>query len=228
MRELIEEWGLDFSGIKGQPELTNHFVTTNVAEAFLNDPYDWEGPHEPIVAATEADMDGALTMEILKQLSGQTSLFADVRHYDAADDVWYFANSGAHATFFASRSLDPVENLRKVTFHPEIPDYPAGGASVQYFAGAGPMTMARLARKQGRYWMAIVPVEFVEFPEEEMEAKARTTDIVWPHAFARMRVSPDEFLSSYPCNHIHGIAGDWVAELRHVAQILGIEAKVYA
>jgi len=228
VRRLMEERELDFVGFKAHGDLTEYFATMDVTEAFLNDPYDWEGPHEPIVAATEADMDGALTMELCKLLSGQTSLFADIRHYDAEDDVWYFANSGTHATWFAARAPDPATNLRKVTFYPEIPDYPAGGASVQYFAGAGPMTMARLARKQGRYWLAIVPVDFVEFPQERMEAKARTTDIEWPHAFARMRASPEAFLGTYPCNHIHGIAGDWAEELAHVAAILGIESRVYA
>src|SRR3712207_9468649 len=64
-RELIEEWNLDFSGIKAQPELTNHFATMDITEAFLNDPYDWEGPKEPHVCSTEADMDAALTMQIL-------------------------------------------------------------------------------------------------------------------------------------------------------------------
>ena len=67
MRELIDEWHLDFSGIKGQPELTTHFATMDVTEAFLNDPYDWEGPKPVHVCATEADMDGALTMRILKR-----------------------------------------------------------------------------------------------------------------------------------------------------------------
>lgn len=228
VRQIMQEKQLDFVGFKSHGDLTDYFATMDIAEAFLNDPYDWEGPHEPIVAATEADMDGALTMELLKHLSGQTSLFADIRHYDADDDVWYFANSGTHATFFAARSFDPAENLKKVTFYPEIPDYPAGGASVQYFAAAGPMTMARLARKKGRYWMAIVPAQFVEFPQEKMSAKANTTDIEWPHAFARLCVSPETFLATYPCNHIHGISGDWVQELQHIADILGIESKVYA
>ncbi|MFZ0214524.1 MAG: fucose isomerase, partial [Candidatus Dormiibacterota bacterium] len=36
LRELIDEWHLDFSGIKGQPELTTHFCTMDVTEAFLN------------------------------------------------------------------------------------------------------------------------------------------------------------------------------------------------
>jgi L-fucose isomerase len=227
IRQIIAEKDLDFVGFKAHGDLTDYFATMDIAEAFLNDPYDWEGPHEPIVAATEADMDGALTMEILKHLSGQTSLFADIRHYDEDDDVWYFANSGTHATFFASRSMDPAENLKKVTFYPEIPDFPAGGASVQYFAGAGPMTMARLARKKGEYWLAIVPAQFIEFSQEKMIAKARTTDIEWPHAFARLSVPPEVFLSTYPCNHIHGISGNWLEELQHVAEILGINTRVY-
>ncbi len=228
VRQLASDRELDFVGFKAHGDLTDYFVAMDLAEAFLNDPYDWEGPHEPIVAATEADMDGALTMELLKHVSGgQTSLFADIRHYDADDNVWYFANSGTHATFFASRSLDPAENLKKVSFYPEIPDYPAGGGSVQYFAGAGPMTLARLARKSGKYWLAIVPANFVEFSQEVMEAKAHTTDIEWPHAFARLEVSADTFLSTYPCNHIHGISGDWVNELCALAEILGVEARVY-
>jgi len=228
VRQIMVERDLDFVGIKAHGDLTDYFATMDLTEAFLNDPYDWEGPHEPIVASTEADMDGALTMELFKHLSGQTCLFADIRHYDAEDDVWYYANSGTHATFFASRSLDPAENLKKVTFYPEIPDFPAGGASVQYFASAGPMTMARLARKKGKYWLAIVPAEFVEFSQEKMFAKTQTTDIEWPHAFARLRVPPEVFLASYPCNHIHGICGDWVKDLQQVAEILGIESRVYA
>ncbi len=59
MKRLTREYRLDFSGIKGQPELTNNFRTMDVTEAFLNDPYDWDGPHEPHICATEADMDAA-------------------------------------------------------------------------------------------------------------------------------------------------------------------------
>jgi L-fucose isomerase len=150
-----------------------------------------------------------------------------VRHYDAEDDVWYLANSGTHATFFAGRSKDPAVNLKKVTFFPEVSYYPAGGASVQHFAAPGEITLARLARKKGQYWLAIVPATFVEFPEEVARAKAATTTPEWPCAFARLQVTPEEFLSTYPCNHAHGVYGDWVQELLNVAHILGIEAKVY-
>jgi L-fucose isomerase len=228
VRKIMAEREFDFVGFKSHGDLTDHFVTMDVAEAFLNDPYDWDGPKEPIVAATESDMDGALTMQILKHLSGQPTLFCDVRHYDAEDDVWYFANSGTHTTFFAARSYDPAENLKHVTFYPEVSYYPAGGASVQHFAAPGEITFARFARKKGQYWLAIVPAKLIEFPREVALKKAATTTPEWPHAFARLQVSPEFFLLNYPCNHTHGVCGHWVDELLNVAKILGIEAKVFA
>lgn len=226
-REIIARRRLDFIGTKAHGDLTDHFVTMDVAEAFLNDPYDWDGPHEPIVAATEADMDGALTMQIFKLLTHSPVLFADVRHYDDADDVWYFSNSGTHATYFAGASEDPSVNLKRVTFYPEVSYYPAGGASVHHFAAPGEVTLARLARKDGRYWLAIVPAQFIEFPLDVALAKGATCTPEWPIAFTRLGCSVDEFLSSYPCNHIHGCYGKWDAELVQIASLLGIESRVY-
>jgi L-fucose/D-arabinose isomerase len=226
-REIIQERGLDFVGTKAHGDLTDHFVTMDIAEAFLNDPYDWDGTHEPIVAATEADMDGALTMQIFKYITGKPVLFSDVRHYDEKDGVWYLSNSGTHPTFFGAASDDPIENLRQVTFYPEVSYYPAGGASVHTFASPGKVTLARLARKGGRYWMAIVPGEFVQFPKNVAFEKGRACTPEWPIAFTRLECASDEFLATYPCNHIHGCYGNWENEMLHVAQILGIEAKVY-
>lgn len=226
LRQMIEEKHIDFLGIKAHGDLTDHFVTMDIAEAFLNDPYDWDGPHEPIVAATENDMDGALTMQLFKHLSGEPVLFADVRHYDKENDVWLFSNSGTHATFFAGRSKNPEENLKNVTFYPEVSYYPAGGASVHHFAAPGKVTLARLVRKNGKYWMAIVPGEIVDFPKEKSVQLGSTTTPEWPCAFTRLNLTADEFLANYPCNHIHGIYGDWINELKIIARILNIDYKV--
>ncbi len=98
---------------------------------------------------------------------------------------------------------------------------------MHHFAAPGRATMARLARKDGRYWMAIVPCQFVHFPRKVMLQKGSTVTPEWPIAFARLECSPDTFLASFPCNHIHGCYGDWEPELLHVAKILGIEARVF-
>ncbi len=75
----------------------------DLTEAFMNDP--GTGHHEPIVDATEADMDGALTMEILKLLSSSPVLFGDVRHYNAKLNFVDICNSGSQATFFCRKVL---------------------------------------------------------------------------------------------------------------------------
>ena len=228
LRTIIRERNLDFVGVKAQPELTERFVTMDLAEAFLNDPYDWDGPHEPIVAATESDMDGAMTMQLMKHMTrGRPVLFADVRHYDAANQVWYFSNSGMHPTYFAGRSDNPDDNLRAVTFYPEVSDYPAGGPSVHHFAAPGPMTFARLARQNGQYWMAVLEGTIVEFEREKAFALGKTVTPEWPIAFTRLGCTAEEFLSTFPCNHIHGVYGDWSSVLVEAARVLGIRVKLF-
>ena len=227
LRDIIKAKNLDFVGIKAHGDLTDRYCTMDIAEAFLNDPYDWNGAKEPIVAATESDMDGALTMQIFKHLTGTPVLFADVRHYNKEKDVWYFSNSGTHATYFAGASLDPDVNLPKVSLLPETPDYPAGGASVHHFAKEGKVTLARLARKNGKYHLTIVPAQFMNYPQNEMTEMGSITTPQWPVAFAQLKVSADYFLNNFPCNHIHGVYGDYVEDLLNVAKLLDIPATVF-
>jgi L-fucose/D-arabinose isomerase len=227
VRELVEEWDLAFCGIKGQPELTNHYCTMDVAEAFLNDAYDWDGAKEPVVCATEADSDAALTMQILKLIAGTPALFADVRHYNAEAGFFDLVNSGEHATYFAGASLDPERNMPHVNFLPEVFYFPAGGASVQHLAAPGRATFARLTRKDGRYWMAILRGELLRFGAEADERYMRETTWEWPHAFARFDTAPETLLSSYASNHIHAVYGDCVDELVTTCRALGVMPVVY-
>src|SRR5690606_7770344 len=145
------------------------YATTDVAEAFLNDPYDWEGPKDPIVCATEADSDGALTMQILQFITGTPVLFADVRHYHQEGDFFDLCNSGQHATYFAGRSTNAADNMPHVRFLPQVFYFPAGGASVHHLAAPGRMTFARLTRTEGRYRMTIVSGEAFQFGDERDE-----------------------------------------------------------
>ena len=223
MRELIDEWHLDFCGIKGQPELTDNFVTMDVTEAFLNDPYDWDGPKEPHVCATEADMDAALTMQILKSVASTPVLFADVRHYHDDLGVWDLCNSGQHATWFAARSDDPLENMRHVHLYPEEFYFPAGGASVHHLAAAGDFTFARLTRLDDRYRMQVLRGALEQFGTDTNERLRRASTYVWPHAFARIDATVDEILSRYGSNHIHAAPGDHVDSLREVCRLLDVD-----
>ncbi|HSV31319.1 MAG TPA: L-fucose/L-arabinose isomerase family protein [Atribacteraceae bacterium] len=222
VRDLCREMHLDFCGIKGQPELTNSFCTMDVAEAFMNDPYDFDGPKEPIVCSTEADMDAGLTMEILKKLANTPVLFADVRHWHEDYGILDMCNSGQHATYFAGGSFDYRDNLSKVIFYPEGFYFPAGGATVHHLAHPGKVTLARLGRKNGEYWMAILTGEFVQYDKATNRTIMERTQLEWPHAFCKLDTSIDCFIDRFPCNHIHAVYGDYVEELKMVCEVIGI------
>lgn len=222
IRDIIEERNLDFSGIKAQPELTENFATMDVTEAFLNDPYDWNGPKEPHVCATEADMDGALTMQLFKSVANTPVLFADVRHYHADRDIWDLCNSGQHATWYAARSDDPKENLSRVNFYPEVFFFPAGGASVQHIAAPGQMTLGRLTRENGEYRMQLMLGEFESYDEQTNQSLVQQSTPEWPHAFARLDAPGELFLSKFGANHIHAVPGDHRPAVRAVCAQLGI------
>jgi L-fucose/D-arabinose isomerase len=221
--DLLEEFRYDFCGIKGQRELTEHFATADVAEAFLNDPYHPDGTSKStVVCATEADSDAALTMQLFKHLAATPVLFADVRHYHTDLEVWDLCNSGEHATYFAGRSTDPKANLAQVEFRPQGFYFPAGGAAVYHVAAPGRFTLARLTRHDRRYRMVIVPGELVDFGTQNDAIAARSQDN-WPHAFARFDCSLERFIDEFHCNHIHGVYGDWTRELELCCRALGIE-----
>ncbi len=222
-KEIIREKELDFIAIKCQPELSDAFVTQCLSQAFLNDPYDMEGPKDPFVCACEADLDGALTMQILKLMTQKPVLFYDLRHYDAREDVYVFSNCGSMATFYAGRSGNPEENLRRVSLYPQTPFYyPGGGAAVQYMAAPGKTTFARLARKGGKYWMVVFAGEFVEQPPE----KLREATLEWPQAFARLNIPPQVLVETLGSNHLHSVAGDYVDCLAEFCTMVGIEARI--
>ncbi|MBV8999905.1 MAG: fucose isomerase [Solirubrobacterales bacterium] len=228
IRELNDENGFAFCGIKGQRELTEYVCTADVAEMLLNDPYDWNGPKESTACATEADADAAITMELLKYVSGGLpSLFADVRLYHPELDIWDLCNSGQHATWYAARSNDPAANFERVTFHPALKFYfKAGGASVEFDAGPGPLTFARLGIWDDRPYLVIIPGEAVELPAEQRRELNAQTDPTWPHVHARLHCSYEEMLQIFPCNHIHATPGDQVRPLVQLADMCGITPVV--
>jgi L-fucose/D-arabinose isomerase len=226
--ELNAENGFDYCGIKGQRELTEYVCIADVAEMLLNDPYDWNGPKEPTVCATEADAYAAITMQLLKYVSGGLpSLFCDVRLYHPELDLWDLVNSGQHASWYATRTDDPRANFERITFHPALPLYfKAGGASVEFDAAPGELTFARLGLWDDRPYLVVAHGESVELPEAQRRELNAQTDPTWPHVHARIDGPNDEMVRLFPANHIHATPGDKVRPLVQAAEIAGIPSVV--
>jgi len=221
-RKIIEMNSFDFVGVKCHYEMSRQYCTQCLSAAFFNDPYDWNGKKEPIVFACEADSDAALTMQILKLLTGDPVVFMDVRHFDEEYGVMVFCNCGSQSTWYAARSDDPKENLKKVQFYPCLEIYAGGGAHVNCMTKAGQATIARLTRMGDKYKMVIISAEFVELPPDKM---AETTK-EWPHVFAKLPFDHTLFLDRFDANHCHAVYGDHVGDLKMICKMLDIEAEV--
>jgi L-fucose/D-arabinose isomerase len=225
--EIIGEMGLDFVAIKCMPDLTTHFVPQCISAALLPGPFDHNGRRDPIMMACEADGDAALTMEILKEISGGLPvLFMDVSYIDDAQGTFYFPNCGAFCSWYAARSDDPAENMRQVELRPA--NRPGGGAITYFTTAPGPLTLARLYREDGRYRLAIIPGATVNISAQEYErfVQARGSHQL-PTAFIKMDVNVERLIGEFGSNHIMGVAGTYVEELVHFCQIMNIEPAFF-
>jgi L-fucose isomerase len=225
--EIIGEMELDFVAIKCMPDLTTHFVPQCISAALLPGPYDHNGLRDPIMMACEADGDAALTMEILKEISGgMPVLFMDVSYIDDERSIFYFPNCGAFCSWYAARSDEPEENMKHIELRPA--NRPAGGAITYFTTAPGPMTLARLYRVDGRYRMGIIRGETINLSAEEYDAfvKARGSHQL-PTAFLKLDVNVERLISEFGSNHVEGVAGDRVEELVHFCQLMGIEPQFF-
>ena len=227
-REIVAEKGLDFVAIKCMPDLSNNYVPQCLSASFLPSPYDADGAKEPVAMACEADADGALTMQVLKHVSGGVPpFFGDLSYLNESTHTLYLPNCGAVCSWYAGRSDVPAENLMHIELRPSVRP---GGAAITYFKAApGPMTLARLFRRAGRYHMAIIPGEAVAPTEEEYAAfvAARGAHQL-PTAFVKVSADFDRIIAEYGANHISGVAGSYVAELEQFCGLLDITPIVLA
>ena len=225
-KDIISEKGLDFVAVKCMPDLTDNYIPQCISAAFLPGPFDAEGPKGAVSMACEADGDGALTMEILKHISGgQPVLFGDVSHLNDETRTMYVPNCGALCSWFAGRSDDPAGTLKSVELRPSV--RPAGGATVYFTAAPGAITLARLCRRSGHYRMVILQGEVVQPSQDELDAfiKARGRHQL-PTAFVKVAFDFDRFVEEFGSNHISGVAGTYVDELEQFCRMSNITPVV--
>ena len=219
---------MDFIAIKCMHELSNSYIPQCMTQALLANHEDAEGVKETTPIACEADADGALTQQILRILSGgMPTFFADVSHIDEEREMVYCVNCGAICVYYAGRNQDTKENFKNIRFKQSV--RPAGGGITYFNASEGPMQLARLYRKGGKYKMAIISCN-AENPTQEMvdEFVAAWGPHQLPTLFAKVHFDLDRFINEYGSNHISGVAGNYLTELLEVCDLLEIEAEVFA
>ncbi len=210
LKEMAKENKLDFVGLKCMPEVQGNYCSHCLSVALNNS--------EGLVTACEADTNGALSMEILHLLSGKAAGFGDVFEIGLKNGKVRLVNCGSVATEFATSKKDVDWGLQ----YDFIAPGPGRGATTAFVCKPGRITLARLARIEGRYVMQITTGEAYSEPKEKMK-EAR---VIWPHIFFKLDGDPEKFLQNCRSNHQHWTYGDYKEELIQICEFLDIEPIV--
>jgi len=214
LREFCTENRYDFVTCRCLPEMAQEYTSFCLAHAIMGDAQDNEGPKDRFIVSCEADINAAITMQLLKLIQSGPVMFTDLSQYDFQNNVIVVCNCGSHPTDFAPSKKDViweregVHNLK----------WKYGGTCPQQVAASGSCTLARLYREKGEYAMLITRAEAVEYDRE----KQRET--VWerPHAYFKLNYDRRIFFDAVRSNHIHMVYGDQSRQLVEACRVLAI------
>jgi L-fucose isomerase len=237
------EWGSD---LRGRP-----LPVADVMESLFNSTFDHTGEKPALPFATEADVQGLLTMLFFTWLSaGNPPLFMDFRKVwepaeiralaeklgvDAADQpVWAERgfvdgdNSGsASFNWAATPGATAAECMKHVSLPLADPAYfPGGGNSVAFTSPGGIEGIAgRMAYcgPKDRWSLIWDLADTVELPAKLAAAVRRTSTATWPHTWVCPRFATmAEYKQYAPANHLHMTWGLAAARLEHWMDLTGV------
>ena len=238
------EWGSDMRGIP--------LPVADVMESLFNSTFDHEGRKAPLPYATEADVQGLLTMLFMTYLSGgNPPLFMDFRKVWEAWEIkdlakkiglksldkktdWYTKglvdgdNSGSAAFDWAQKPGASIKKIMDAVGMPLAdPGYfPGGGNSVTFVTPAGIEGIAArcaYSGTNGLFSMIWDEAHTTEVPAKLCRAMCELTTPDWPHTFVVPKyASMVEYKQYPPANHFHMTWDLPVARLQHWMDLTGV------
>jgi len=237
------EWGSDRRGVP--------LPVADVMESLFNSTFDHHGRKPALPYATEADVQGLLTMLFMTWLSGgNPPLFMDFRKVWEPWEIKALAEklevefTGEEA--WASRGFVDGDNSGSASFNwaaepgasaaqcmaqvsmPLADEFyfPGGGNSVSFISppGIGGIA-ARLAYSDlsGAFSMVWDEASTVAMPQPLADAVCKTSTETWPHAFVCPRYATmAEYKQYAPANHFHMTWGLSPARLEHWMDLTGV------
>jgi len=238
------EWGSDNRGIP--------LPVADVMESLFNSTFDHTGRKAPVPYATEADIQGLLTMLFMTYLSGgNPPLFMDFRKVWEAWEIKELANklgikrldnkadymtkglvdgdnSGSASFDWASLPGASVKEIMSRVSMPLADEFyfPGGGNSVMFMTPAGIEGIAgRIAYSSvnGLFSMIWDEARTTEVPAELAKAMCDLTTPTWPHTFVVPKyASMTEYKQYAPANHFHMTWDLPVARLQYWMDLAGV------
>ncbi|MCM8772040.1 MAG: hypothetical protein NC922_03035 [Candidatus Omnitrophica bacterium] len=230
------EWGSDKRGIP--------LPVADIMESLFNSSFDHNGKKPPLPFATEADVQGLLTMLFFTYLSGGAPpLFMDFRKVWEGweikelaqkigvkineEEIWVKkgfvdgTNSGSASFDWAGYPGEEPEKVLKRIKFPLADEFyfPGLGNSVNFISPGGIKGIAgRLAYSSLNNIFSLIwdEAETVELPEKLADAVCRISTYTWPHTFVVPKYATMvEYKQYAPANHFHMIWNLPVARLEY-------------
>ena len=237
------EWGSDMRGLP--------LPVADVMESLFNSTFDHNGPKAAIPYATEADVQGLLTMLFMTYLSGgNPPLFMDFRKVWEAWEIKELAkklkvslpakadwldkglvdgnNSGSAAFDWAAKPGTSAAQIMKGIQMPlaDAGYFPGGGNSVTFMTPAGIEGIAaRMAYSSLNNKFSLIwdEAHTTSVPEKLEKAMCNLTTWSWPHTFVVPKyASMIEYKQFAPANHFHMTWNLPVARLQHWMDMTGV------
>ena len=238
------EWGSD---LRGTP-----LPVADTMESMFNSTFDHNGPKAALPYATEADVQGLLTMLFMTYLSGgNPPLFMDFRKVWETWEIKQLAkklkitlpkhepawlakglvdgnNSGSASFDWAAKpGSDVAEIMKRITMPlAEESYFPGGGNSVTFATPGGIEGIAgRLAYSVLNNKFSLIWDQAVttSVPRKLANAMRNLTNWNWPHTFVVPRYATMlEYKQYAPANHLHMTWNLPVARLQHWMDLVGV------
>ncbi len=238
------EWGSDLRGIP--------LPVADVMESLFNSTFDHNGRKAPLPYATEADVQGLMTMLFMTYLSGgNPPLFMDFRKVWEAWEIkelakkigvksldkkadWYNKglvdgdNSGSASFDWAQKPGASIKKIMDSISLPLAEDnyFPGGGNSVNFMTPAGIEGVAArcaYSNPTGLFSMIWDEAHTTEVPAKLAKAMCELTTPIWPHTFVVPKyASMVEYKQYPPANHFHMTWELPVARLQHWMDLTGV------
>ena len=237
------EWGSDMRGLP--------LPVADVMESLFNSTFDHNGKKAALPYATEADMQGLLTMLFMTYLSGgNPPLFMDLRKVWEAWEIQALAkkikvktlakaawlskglidgnNSGSASFDWAALPGTSVKQIMNGVGMPlaDAGYFPGGGNSVTFMTPGGIEGLAgRMAYSAAvdKFSMIWDQAATVSVPEKLGQAMCNLTTPTWPHTFVMPKyASMAEYKQYAAANHFHMTWNLPVARLQHWMDLTGV------
>lgn len=207
---LIEKHGLDFDGVKGTFELTDHYVSPCLDLALMN--------ATGYVTADTSEPKGALTMYMMRLFADTAHFQGDIEQVIRKDQLIKWACNGAFNLECATKGADGKYEVQ-LCDGPHL-EGEGGAIWTNHTLKKGPITIARLQRVGNEYAMQLARGEMIETNPKD---RRKLGWPMLPFGTSKLEGDVETFIREIRSQYSHLIYTDVYSQMLVLCELLKIK-----